>query len=265
LRYTMPGDHRRLDLPEFPSQPAVQKVYLCAYIPRELTLLRSDGPWTDEMEWRWYEALNTTPFPHRTDGQLTAWVIEGLSVPNPAEDFVTDGRLYTFSTLQPAPPPDGSLRLVAVDETVFHWLVFAVVVVLGLLLIPRPLSNKFAAVPLLVAFLLAAGVFLPTFSRQVMDGALLTAILIVLAAWLVWHVWRAWPHVVAALSRKRAAEETADGAEQPADRTTESGSSAESPFGNEKKDDGDTTAEESADNIGREPTEDQQEGGRDDA
>jgi len=264
LRYTMPGDHRRLDLPEFPSQPAVQKVYLCAYIPRELALLRSDGPWTDEMEWRWYEALNTRPFPHRDDKQLIAWVIDGLNVPNPAEDFVTDGRLYSFSTLQPAPPPDGSLRLVAVDETKFHASVFAVVALL-LLLTPRPLSNKLAAVALLVVLLLAAGVFLPTLSRQIMDGALLSAILMVLAVWFVWHVWRIWPHVVAALSRKKVADETAAGTE-PSTGTSASESPAESPPAQqEQKSDGQTTVEDSADNIRRVPTDDQQKGGRDDA
>jgi hypothetical protein len=156
--------------------------------------------------------------------------------------------------------------------------VFAVVALLGLLLTPRPLSNKFAAVALLVVLLLVAGVFLPTFSRQIMDGALLSAILIVLAAWLAWYVWRAWPHVVAALSRKKAAEETAADAEQPADRSSESESPAESPpaqeeqksdgespFGGEREDEGKTTVEDTEENIEREPTDDQQEGGRDDA
>jgi hypothetical protein len=163
------------------------------------------------------------------------------------------------------------------DETWFHALVFAVVAVL-LLLTPRPLSNKFAAVALLVVLLLAAGVFLPTLSRQIMDGALLSAILIVLTVWLAWHVWRAWPHVVAALSRKRAAEETAADAEQPADRTSEPESPAESPpaqeeqksdgelpVGSKTKDDGEPTVEETGDDIGGEPTDDQQKGGRDDA
>ncbi|MBC8872162.1 MAG: hypothetical protein H8E44_22245 [Planctomycetes bacterium] len=279
LRYTMKGDHRRLDLPEFPSKPAVQKVYLCAYIPRELALLGATGPWTDEMEWRWYEALGSRPYPHRDDSELIEWVVEDLPLDNPPEEFVTDGRLYTFSTLAPGAPPKGSLRLVAAKEIVLHGSVFAVVVILGLLLIFQPLSHKFAAVALLVALLLAAGVFLPTFSRQIMDGALFSAVAIVAAVWLIWHVIKAWPHVIAALSRRRPAAASSTSEEPPAEATAEPESPAESPpspeaedapegespFGGESEEEGDTESKKSEEATGGEPADDQQKGGRDDA
>jgi hypothetical protein len=209
LRFTMPGSYRRLDLPMFPSNPAVQKVYLCAYVPQELKVLGSHGPWTDEMSWSWYETLSGLPQPIQRDDQLVAWVIEGLNVPNPFQDFATDGRLYTFSTLQPAKPPGGSLRLVAVHKHLLHGLVFVLVLVAGLLAIRRPLPQKFAIVVLLVMLLLAIGVFAPAFARQIMDGALLTAILVVAAAWLAWHVARAWSRIAAAWARRRAARAAA--------------------------------------------------------
>jgi hypothetical protein len=139
IRYTTPGDQRRLSLPEFPSDPAVQKVYLCAYVPQEMAVLASGGPWTDEMSWRWYELLSRAPQPQRSDDQLVAWVIEGLDVPNPTEDFATDGQLFTFSTLQPAPPPAGSLSLSTVRRNVLHGLIFIPVLIVGLLVIRRPL------------------------------------------------------------------------------------------------------------------------------
>jgi hypothetical protein len=209
LRYTMPGSYRRLDLPVFPSKPAVQKVYLCAYVPQEQKVLGSRGPWTDEMSWRWYETLSGLPQPIQRDDQLVAWVIEGLNVPNPFQDFATDGRLYTFSTLQPAEPPGGSLRLVAVHKYLLNGLVLVLVLVAGLLAIRRPLPQKFAIVVLLVMVLLAIGVFAPAFARQIMDGALLTAILIVAAAWLAWHVVRTWSVLAAAWAQRRAARAAA--------------------------------------------------------
>jgi len=209
LRYTMPGSYRRLDLPVFPSDPAVQKVYLCAYVPQELKVLGSRGPWTDEMSWSWYETLSGLPQPIQRDDQRVGWVIEGLNVPNPFQDFATDGRLYTFSTLQPGKPPGGSLRLVAVHKHVLHGLVFALVLVAGLLAIRRPLPQKLAIGVLLVMVLLAIGVFAPAFARQVMDGALLTAILVVAAAWLAWHVAHAWSQIAAAWARRRAARAAA--------------------------------------------------------
>ncbi len=209
LRYTMPGSYRRLDLPIFSSNPAVQKVHLCAYVPQELKVLGSRGPWTDEMSWRWYETWSGLPQPIQRDDQLVAWVIEGLNVPNPFQDFATDGRSYTFSTLQPADPPGGSLRLVAVHKYVLHGLVFVLVLTLGLLAIRRPLPQKFATVVLLVMVLLAIGVFAPAFARQIMDGALLTAILIVAAAWFAWHVTQAWSQIGSAWTRRRAARAAA--------------------------------------------------------
>jgi apolipoprotein N-acyltransferase len=70
------------------------------------------------------------------------------------------------------------------------------------------LPQKFAIVVLLVVALLAIGVFAPAFARQIMDGALLTAILIVAAAWLAWHVARAWSQMAAAWAQRRAARVT---------------------------------------------------------
>ena len=78
-----------------------------------------------------------------------------------------------------------------------------------MLAIRRPLPQKFAIVVLLVMVLLAIGVFAPAFARQIMDGALLTAILIVAAAWLAWHVARAWSLLAAAWTQRRAARAAA--------------------------------------------------------
>ena len=48
IRYTTPGDPHQIDLPLFIDEPAVQKVYLCVYLPFERALLQKSGDWTDE-------------------------------------------------------------------------------------------------------------------------------------------------------------------------------------------------------------------------
>ena len=48
LRYTLPGVGARVDLPAFPEEPAVQKVYVSVFLPEEQALLGYHGPWTDE-------------------------------------------------------------------------------------------------------------------------------------------------------------------------------------------------------------------------
>jgi hypothetical protein len=215
LRYTVPGDHARLDLPEFPEDPAVQKVFLCAYLPRELKLLGARGPWTDESGWPWFEHFVGESPSQQTDEQLVAWVLEGLEAPNPFKDFATDGRRYTFSTLRPAPAPGGSLRLVAWHRWLFNALVFVLVVAVAVGVLRRPLSHKFAALVLLVMVLVLAGVFAPTFSQQLLGGALLSAVLVVLALWLAWYavtLWRPVAAAVAAWSRRKPAEPTSTAA-----------------------------------------------------
>jgi hypothetical protein len=176
------------------------------------------------MVWRWYEPLGGWAEPKKSDRELVAWVIEGLGIPDPTSDFATDGRLYTYSTLQPAPPPAGSLRLVAVNETYFQVILFALVALAGLALIAQPLTQKVAAVAALVAALLVAGVVAPTFSREILDGALFMAVAVVACAWLVWYaakgsrsLARGWSACcAAAAARKTAATESASGtAESP--------------------------------------------------
>ena len=48
LRYSTQGTPRQMDLPTLPDEPAIQKVYLCTYLPEKQVLLASSGPWSDE-------------------------------------------------------------------------------------------------------------------------------------------------------------------------------------------------------------------------
>jgi hypothetical protein len=51
LRYTTTNSETRFELPEFPDEPAVQQVFLCAYLPQEQVLLGAQGPWNEEFTW----------------------------------------------------------------------------------------------------------------------------------------------------------------------------------------------------------------------
>ncbi len=52
LRYTMEGSYAELPLPSFPEDPAVQKVYVAAFIPEEQLVLATRGPWTKSLAGR---------------------------------------------------------------------------------------------------------------------------------------------------------------------------------------------------------------------
>ncbi|MEE8450715.1 MAG: hypothetical protein V3R99_02340, partial [Thermoguttaceae bacterium] len=193
LRYTIPGDARRLELPDFQQEPAVQRVYLCVYLPHEDALLGSTGPWTEQFDWR-MEKLNWIPVPRAGESSLLSWVAEDVpETGNPLDSFQTDGRLYVFSTLRPAPPPDGVLRMTTVDQTWLGAIVFGVVILGGVFLLPFGTSTRASAVGSLIVALVLCGVFLPTFALQVLDGVLASAISVVFVLWIVRFFVKTWP------------------------------------------------------------------------
>lgn len=192
IRYTIPSGGLRFACPAFGAGAAAQKAYLGVYLPPEWELLGSIGPWTDDLHWRFEGLSGLTPHPRRRDGDLITWVTQDVTrTRNPRETFQTDGRFYLFSTLRPLPPPDGILTLVAVNKDLLGGFAFAIVVILGLTLLRGGSAIRFYAVGAFLTVLILLGVFLPTFSRQILGGVLASALLVVAILWLVEYLaWR---------------------------------------------------------------------------
>jgi len=185
LRYTYAAKNR-LELPQFPGEPAIQQVYLGAYLPDEQRLLGYRGPWTEE--WRWSQRM---PLPKRSEAELIAWVSEGVAVDTAdARSFPAAGRFFLFSTLKPAGGPDSALALVTMHENVLSGLVFAVIAVIGLALLNRTYAERLLVVSLLVALVVLMGVFTPTFARQILTGLILLAVVMVILLWMVWDLYQ---------------------------------------------------------------------------
>jgi hypothetical protein len=202
LRYTVSGGGR-LALPVFregPSVeegPAVQQVYLCVFVPQSQALLGSSGPWTEEFVWVPYALLRWMPVNRRDDQRLVPWVREGVKDPgSSAETFHTDGTQYVFSTLRPA--PDGPLAVRTMDHRGLSGLVFAVVLLGGLLLVPAAWPRRVLALGGLIALVVLGGVFLPTLSIQIFNGSFAAAVFIVLVVWVVVFLLRLSPAVALA-------------------------------------------------------------------
>jgi hypothetical protein len=191
LRYTVRGDGRQLDLPSFPGdgadqqQTAVQKIFLYVYRPQNETLLGTRGPWSEEYSWELAPSLAWEPLPRLDDLGRVAWVQEQVKLSGGADAFPTDGTLWAFSSLRPDDPPAGSLRMVAVDRRGLAAAVFVLIVLGGVLLLPAGRGPRSLAVGGLIVALVLCGVFLPTFSLQVLNGTLAAAILVVLVLWTV--------------------------------------------------------------------------------
>jgi hypothetical protein len=191
LRYTVPGSQSRLDLPEFPEEPAVQQVYLAAYLPEEQKLLGIGGPWTDESSTTWIDR------PFRDAGPDDATILSQLRATiggceTAGEGFPVDGDRYLFSALRPAPAPAGSLKLTSLHRNAVHVFVFLLVAVIGLVLTPQPAGVRLWWLAGLIVAMVLIAVFSPTLAQAVLAAPLYWAIELVLLVWvvrfLVWFV-----------------------------------------------------------------------------
>jgi len=240
LRFTMPGHAGRIELPTFPDDPAVQKVFLTVYLPQEKVVTSVGGPWNDEMPWRpppFLVVLGIVPPQETTeqsDARLLSWVAEGVTLSSgPADRFQVDGVARTFSTLRPPKDSAGALRLGVWNRTTLQATVFGVVLIAGSVLLARPASDRIAALGLLLAVVFLAAVFQPTLAGALLEGPLVAAIAMVLLIWLVRYlVWLAQTLPSWLPARPLIAAASPFGATSP-DATPSGTSPASSPSGQE--------------------------------
>lgn len=208
LRYTLSDERLPIAWPVFPTQPAMQKVYLCLYLPEEINLLDTTGPWTREFQWGingrgMFEPLNamvvgsdtvgtwhrsvlearSIPPDQRNDavaGRLLGWVSE--SVPAP-DSFTTDGQLFVFSTLQPGEPVDDGLRLLRLPRSYVDTAALLLAILLGLLLLPMRFGRRVCVVGLLAIALVFSAIYWPLAVWNLCDLTLILPMLIVAGLW----------------------------------------------------------------------------------
>ena len=208
LRYSVPQGGLRFTPPVFPSDPAIQKVYVCAYLPEELAYLGSRGPWTDEIDWTLTPSLHFRAMNRQSDPTLLSWVREGLNIPaGPGDAFQTDGRLFVFSTLRPTATGDATLRITAMSENWLSAIVFGVIVVIGLALWRSSAAKRGVVGGTFIVLLILSGVFLPTFLRQILGSTLVAAVAIVLIVWELHYLVWVRPRDPVVIARKQARQE----------------------------------------------------------
>ncbi len=133
LRYRPSGTPDQLDLPWLPDEPAVQKVYLCTYLPEKQVLLASAGSWTDELSGTGPLELRLSPASPADEARL----INEITEDNPSCKFGTHLSHRQVAAvhllhLRPEDAPDGSLQLRTMDRKLFNGLVVVIIAVAGL-------------------------------------------------------------------------------------------------------------------------------------
>lgn len=187
LRYTRAGQTHRLEMPVFPDDPAMQKVYLYVYLPPQRLLLAWRGLWSDQTNWRLRPLWRWQAQPRREVTELLHWVAP-QQVSSVMEGFQTDGTAHLFSTMGRPAVGQGTLTLVTMDRTWLRALVLGVLLIGGLVLLPASRATRWLAVGATVVALVVLGVFLPTLLRHLLDQTTLAVMLIVLVVWFLEYV-----------------------------------------------------------------------------
>jgi hypothetical protein len=184
IHYTVKGTPAALSLPEFVEDPAVQQVYLAAYLPPELTLLGVGGDWTDESSVTFIDRTWRPAAPD--DNSILQQLRTGIDNCGTAgSTFPTDGRRYLFSTLRPVSGSAGALRLTTLHHHAVNFGVFAIVAVIGLVLAAQPIGVRLWWLAGLVVLLVLAAVFAPAMATALLGDALKWALILVIVVWLV--------------------------------------------------------------------------------
>lgn len=188
LRYSVAGEPSRLDLPVFPDGAAVEKVYLCVYLPRKILTLKQSGPWSNEQEFDWSTMRSAAGA--GSDSALLKWVSENVAAGlNSAQAFpVGQTRLHIYSTLRPAQPPDGSLRLRTMNRNVFNGCVLLVLALVGLPFLKRSIRSQVAVLLFIAIAVLLIGVFIPEAGMAILFGIFPIAVCLLVLLWLIGHV-----------------------------------------------------------------------------
>lgn len=198
LRYTLPGTPAEISLPTFSDDPAVQKVYLCVYLPDKQALLASSGPWSNESLGTTRSLLDPSPAPDVVE--LLQRVTESNeSAMQAARTFPTGKSTpVVYSTLRPEAPPRGALCLSTMHRRLFDALILLVLVVAGLPLLRRSLRAQLCWLLLASAVVLLVGVFLPELAWTLVASIFFPAVALLIILWLVGHVTRLRVHRAAA-------------------------------------------------------------------
>lgn len=184
LRYTTPSRSGRIISPQFPQDPSVHLVQMVPYLPQEWVYLGSRGDWSEELVWR-TPLLRRLPFPETDADTLLGRLADGTGADlAKLKDFSVDGQPLLFSTLRPSSDQHSQLAITAVPRRWFDGLVFAALLVPGVLLSRIRWSTRLSlALAMLIGIFLIGSLF-PPLGQALLNYTTFAAIALVIFAWI---------------------------------------------------------------------------------
>jgi len=166
LRYSQPFPDGRILLPTFPTEPAVQEMFVAVYVPNDRVLRRFSGTWTPLFEmtanWEFMNFQRMTTVNRPAVENLIGMMMSATNTPaSTSRPFATEGQAHLFSTLQPGDSGDAILKVSTRKQSHFYGFVFGVLVVWVIAITPFGWHYRLASIAIVAAGMMALNIFNP--------------------------------------------------------------------------------------------------------
>lgn len=182
LRYTMAITNSEIPVPTFPNDCAVQKTELVVYLPKDWAPVNFGGPWSDQESNYETSILDLLQNSDQRAISLT-WIATPEVPVERLMEFETDGRPFSFSTINPLPGSAGALKVTKVSSWLLSGVGAALVVLFGLLFIRRSWNQRLALVAVGLGILIIAAILWPFAVRYINHEGTTLASVVMLAVW----------------------------------------------------------------------------------
>ena len=194
LRYSQPLSDGQILLPTFPTEPAVQEMFIAVYVPNDWVLRKFQGTWTPLFDmvanWSFMNfqrmTIYNTPSVEQLINQMMSITGAYGSSNRP---FAVEGQAYLFSTLQPGSSGDAILKVSTVKQNVFYGTALGIFVLIALGLTVLRWHQRLAGIAIVAVCLLALGILNPVASSLLGSFTNGFPAELVYAAWLTFFIW----------------------------------------------------------------------------
>lgn len=183
LRYVFEPEDGDLELPVFVEKPALQRIYLSVYQPKERRYLGVSGPWSSQQKWD-PDILGWRPIPKKSDEEVLNWVYESLPMSRKTlTSFATDGKHLLFSSLRPPFGEDGRVQVRSMSRTWLNTWALLLILGFGSWMLTKSWQHRLLSLASIVSAGLVLAVFVPEFLGGLMTAGTICALAIIVLAW----------------------------------------------------------------------------------
>jgi len=166
LRYSQPFQKGQILIPTFPTEPAVQEMFVAVYVPNDHVLQRFRGTWTPLFDmranWEFMNFQRMTVWNNPSVENLIEQMMRATNTTaSTSRPFATDGQAHLFSTLQPGDSGEAILKVSTIKQSYFYGWVFGWLVLFVIVATPFSWHYRLAGIAIITVGMMILNIFNP--------------------------------------------------------------------------------------------------------